>query len=370
MNIGRIGYAGLLAALVGTMAAAPALAGNRVEREEKRVVDAAGKSSISIKNSSGRTVVVGKSDAASVTVVAVKTVTGREGDEANARLDRLEVQIGEHGDQITVETHEDNKPVKIKSVWRLIKDSHRSAWVDYTIEVPIAFSVTATAASGEVRVSNIGGGADVSAASGDVSVRAVGGDTSARITSGNLEAIEIGGNLTVETASGDVIVDNVRGTLKVDGTSGDCRVARIGRNAELRLSSGEMTLEGCSGDVSARTASGDIHIDEVQGSVDASSSSGDIDVLIIPTRDRSFALSSSSGDIDLYYVAVKDFGFDLDVRTSSGSIQGDLPIRVSRVDRRQLQGVVGSGAARVEIATASGDVTIVERNQSATKSNR
>jgi hypothetical protein len=69
-------------------------------------------------------------------------------------------------------------------------------------------------------------------------------------------------------------------------------------------------------------------------------------------------------------VAVKDYGFRLDVQTASGSIEGDLPIKVSRVDRRRLQGVVGSGAARVEIATASGDVTILERNESAQKRDR
>ncbi len=87
--------------------------------------------------------------------------------------------------------------------------------------------------------------------------------------------------------------------------------------------------------------------------------------LIIPVGDRSFNLSTSSGDIVLYYVPVKNYGFQLDVRTSSGSIEGDLPIKVRRVDRRRLQGVVGSGAARVDVETASGDVTVTERAEAA-----
>ncbi len=370
MNTRGIAYAGGIAVLAGLMAAAPVLAlpGSRVEREEKRVVDASGKTQISIKNARGRTVVVGKADAKSVTIIAVKTVSGREGDDANKMLDRLEVEIGERGDQITVETRDDNKD-QVRTVWSLVSGSHRSSWIDYTVEVPIAFSVTASAASGEVRVSNIDGDADVAATSGDVSIRAAGGNAQAAITSGDLEAIEIGGDLTVSATSGDVTIDNVGGTLKAEGTSGDFRASRIGKDAEIRLVSGDLTLEGCSGDVSVRTASGDVHLDEVQGSVDASSSSGNIDVLIVPVKDRTFSLSSSSGSIDLYYVPVRDFGFGLNVRTSSGSIEGDLPIRVSRVDRRRLEGVVGSGAAKVEIETASGDVTIAERNQSADKSN-
>jgi DUF4097 and DUF4098 domain-containing protein YvlB len=78
-------------------------------------------------------------------------------------------------------------------------------------------------------------------------------------------------------------------------------------------------------------------------------------------------LSSSSGDVSVHYVPVKDFGFQLDVRTASGSIEGDLPIRVTRVDRRRLQGVVGSGAASLEIETSSGDVMILERSEAASK---
>jgi hypothetical protein len=44
-----------------------------------------------------------------------------------------------------------------------------------------------------------------------------------------------------------------------------------------------------------------------------------------------------------------------------------MPIKVSRVDRRRLQGVVGSGVARIEIETASGDINILETNDAATK---
>jgi DUF4097 and DUF4098 domain-containing protein YvlB len=124
-------------------------------------------------------------------------------------------------------------------------------------------------------------------------------------------------------------------------------------------------LEGCSGNVSFRAASGDAVLREIDGSVDASSSSGDIEVLIIPVADRAFNLSTSSGDIVAYYVPVKGYGFQLDVRTSSGSIEGDLPIKVTRADRRRLQGAVGSGAARLDVETASGDVTITERAEAA-----
>jgi hypothetical protein len=44
-----------------------------------------------------------------------------------------------------------------------------------------------------------------------------------------------------------------------------------------------------------------------------------------------------------------------------------MPIKVSRVDRRRLQGVVGTGTSRIQIETASGDVTIIEKSDAAAK---
>jgi hypothetical protein len=363
------GIAGLAPAVLIMMTAATSLAvpGDRVEQEEKRSVDASGKKELTIKNARGRTVVVGKAGAREVSIVALKQAQGHDAEDARSLVDRLEIEIGTRGDEVFVETHEDGSTHR--SVWSFVKGDRR-AWVDYTIEVPQSFSVKASTASGEVRVSNVEGDASVSASSGDIDIRAIGGDAEITIASGDVEAVGIGGDMEITATSGTVVVDNVKGGLRLSGTSGDFKATRIGGDAEARLSSGDFVLEGCSGSVMFDAASGDARITEVTGSVEASSSSGDLEVMIVPTQGRVFEFSSSSGDIDVYYVAVKDYGFKLDVQTASGSIEGDLPIKVSRVDRRRLQGVVASGAARVDIETASGDVTILERNESASKEAR
>ncbi|HEU4365968.1 MAG TPA: DUF4097 family beta strand repeat-containing protein, partial [Candidatus Krumholzibacteria bacterium] len=327
-----------------------------------------GKKELTVRNPRGRTVVVGKPGLRAVSVVIRKSAQGRDEADAASLLDRLEVEIGSRGGEVFVETHEDGS--SNRGVWSFVKGERRTASVDYTIEVPHGFSVAASTASGEVRVSNIAGAASVSAASGDVDIRAVGGDAEITIASGDVNAVEIGGDMEVTATSGNVVIDNVKGKLELHGTSGDFKVTRIGRGADIRLTSGDLILEGCSGNLTFDAASGDARITEVMGSVEASSSSGDIEVLIVPIADRTFELSTSSGDIDVFYVAVKDYGFQLDIQTASGSIEGDLPIKVSRVDRRRLQGVVGSGAARVDIETASGDVTILERSESASKRDR
>ncbi len=339
--------------------------GTKLEREEKSAVAAAGKKALVVKNARGRTVIVGRDGATTISVVAVKNAVGNDKESASELLDKVSIEVTERGDQVIVETRDDAKWDHEFSLWSVVKGGRRSVWVDYTIEVPHSFDVSAATTSGEVRVSNLQGGADVQATSGDVSIRAVGGNSSARLTSGDLEVVDVAGDLSVSATSGSVVVDNIKGMLQIEGTSGDFRAARIGKDADVQLASGDFLLEGCSGNVSFRAASGDAVMREVDGSVNASSSSGDIEVQVIPVAERSFSLSTSSGDVGMYYIPVKGFGFQLDVRTSSGSIEGDLPIKVTRADRRRLQGVVGSGAARVDIETASGDVTISERAEAA-----
>jgi DUF4097 and DUF4098 domain-containing protein YvlB len=361
---------GTLTVAAGLLMAAPAGAGSgeRLEKEEKVTVPAEGRTGIVIKNARGRTVLVGRTDATAVSIVAVKNVVGRDENDARDMLERLSVDVSERGDQIVIETRDGNKYDDWSwSVLSVVKGTRRSAWIDYTIEAPYALGVNASTTSGEVRVSNVGGRAEVSATSGDVSIRGVAGSARAGLTSGELEISDVGGDLTVDATSGNVVVEDVRGAIELRGTSGDFQVSRVARDANVQLTSGDFVLEGCSGSVFFRAASGDARMTEVGGSVDASSSSGDIEVLVTPLADRKFVVSTSSGDVDLYYVPVKNYGFHLDVRTSSGSIEGEMPIKVSRVDRRRLQGVVGSGVARIEIETASGDISIMEKNDAATR---
>jgi DUF4097 and DUF4098 domain-containing protein YvlB len=350
------------------VSSAPAAPADRQEKEEKATVQARGKVALVVKNARGRTVVVGRPEATTVSVVAMKTAVARDARDAKEMLERIRMEISESGDQVLIETKDSNKYEDWGwSVMSVVKGNRHTAWIDYTIEVPVGYRVSAATTSGEVRISNINGRADVDATSGEVVLRGIGGGARANMTSGDLEASDIGGDCEVNATSGNVKVDNVRGGLVVKGTSGDFEVTRVERDVEVDLTSGDFVLEGCSGNVTFRAASGDAQLTEVDGSVDASSSSGDITVMISPVGGRTFAFSTSSGDVDISYLPANNYGFKLDVSTASGSIEGDMPIKVSRVDRRRLQGVVGTGTARVTVETASGDVSIIEKSDAAVK---
>jgi len=337
----------------------------KVEDEQRRTVDVDGQTRILIKNARGRTAVVGKDGARQVTILVTRYASARSNAKASELLKKITCEITTEGDEIIIETRIDDEADSGRSLWSVIMGGKKHAYIDYAIEVPDNFSVATVTTSGNVRVANISGAADIQATSGDVELREVGGIVAVALTSGTVHATNIGSNISIMASSGDATVEDVNGSFVMHATSGNVTARRIAGDVQIRLVNGDLILAGCLGDVDFATSSGSADIRDADGSIRAFTSSGDLDVMILPIGDREFNLSSSSGDIGVVYKALnEDYGFLLDVNTGSGSIEGDMPIKVYTISRSNLRGVVGSGQSRVIIETASGDVKIIEKTLS------
>jgi len=359
----------LTAALCATLLAGTVQA-TRVEREQRKVVPARGQTVVSVSNPLGKTVIVGREGADEVVVVATRVAKAHEREKAEELLARLHYEVRESDGEIVVRTVADGLGGDGRSVWSVIRGDRSTAFIDYAIEVPQRFAVETSTTSGEVRVTNVAGPVVVSATSGAVTLRDIDGAVTVAMTSGTLEAEDLGGDTNITASSGDVTVTGVGGSLTLAASSGDASVARISGNANIQLANGNFELHGCLGDVTFHTSSGDAEILDVQGNINAITSSGDIDVMILPVDGKEFMLSSSSGNIGVHYLTPQDYGFMLDVSTNSGSIEGDMAIKVDKISRRELRGIVGTGASRVMIETARGDVSIVERAEDASKTKK
>jgi hypothetical protein len=346
-------------AVAGT--AADVRAGHRSEQEDRKTVTLADETGIFVVNPRGRAVVIGSADTREITVVATRVAEARSEKEAKALLAKVEWKVFEKDGQVIVKTTREGDSGD-RSFWSVIRGARTTAWVDYAIEVPRRMDVRIATTSGEARIRRIDGLARVNATSGDVEVRDIGGGARLDLTSGTVEARDIRGDLTLVASSGSATVDGVDGSVDVTATSGSLAIYRVGGNMSVTVVSGDLDVRGCLGDVVFVTQSGDAEIHDVEGSISAVTSSGDLDVVIVPVGEKEFNLSSSSGDIDVRYRAFADYGFKLDVNTNSGTIEGDLAIKVDTITRRQLRGVVGSGRSKVVIETASGDVKISEKD--------
>jgi DUF4097 and DUF4098 domain-containing protein YvlB len=216
--------------------------------------------------------------------------------------------------------------------------ARRAVRISYEVSVPANTRVSAQTGSGAVAVE--GTRLPVSARSG----------------SGGVTVRQIDADAEVRTGSGTIAVESVSGTASASTGSGSISAKGIGRGLQASTGSGRITaaLSG-EGDVKVSTGSGSIVLTGVVGAVQASTGSGNVTVDGRPTAD--WKLSAASGSVSV--TVPSDVGFQLDARSSSGSLDVDMPMTVQgRVDRHRMQGTVRGGGPTLALSTASGSISV------------
>ena len=347
-------------AMAGPVVALP----YKLTREESQTVPVNKESKIYVKNSRGKTIIVGRKGVAVVSIRAIKYVKARNADAAAEWMDDLAYKVETDGEEVSIRASHPDRDGGTKSLWSFIRGITQRASIDLTIEVPSSFNAKVASTSGDVQITSLDGDSKVFGSSGDVFMKNLGGDVFVEISSGDLEVAEIGGDVRIRMSSSDALLNGVGGVLNVLATSGDIEAYDVVGDARLELASGDFLLRGCGGDVEATTSSGDGVIESAQGNIRAVAASGDLHLTILPLGDRNFVVHTASGDVKVMFQTPDHYGFFLDVATNSGSIEGDLDIRLDKISRRMLRGVVGSGKSRLVVETASGDIKIVRAEDS------
>jgi lia operon protein LiaG len=131
--------------------------------------------------------------------------------------------------------------------------------------------------------------------------------------------------LSIDTGSGSVTAADVKGTeLTINTGSGNIGVSGV--------TIPQVSLEAGSGAVTA-----DLKGDPREVSVETGS--GDITLKVPPT-----------------------VGAELEIQTSSGEIETDFPVLVTRHARDHLTGRIGDGKGKISVETGSGGVKLVKSN--------
>jgi DUF4097 and DUF4098 domain-containing protein YvlB len=132
-----------------------------------------------------------------------------------------------------------------------------------------------------------------------------------------------GKSVSINTGSGEVTATDVRSSqLSIETGSGNIQVTA--------LTAPEVKLQTGSGSVSA-DLSGELWEVGVQ------TGSGDVTLKVPPT------LSA-----------------EVDIETSSGDIETDFPVLVTRHARDHMTGRIGDGQGKIEIETGSGGIKLVK----------
>jgi Putative adhesin len=202
--------------------------------------------------------------------------------------------------------------------------NHRNISVDYEITAPTDTKIHTRSGSGDQTIEGMKSGIDVETGSGDVKLN------------------DLAGDIRIHTGSGNVQARGAAGPL------------------EARAGSGDITIEEKSkGDVRVETGSGNIEARGVDGGFNASTGSGDVRVDGTPAN--SWYVKTGSGNAELRLP--QQAAFDLDVSTSSGSVEVNHPVNTTvqgrvQESRKSIRGKVNGGGPEINVHTGSGDVRV------------
>ena len=192
--------------------------------------------------------------------------------------------------------------------------------------------------------------------SGSQTIAGVHGATEVSSGSGSLHVSDIGSRLRAETGSGDIDLDRIQGAVRVRAGSGSIRATAVAGGFDAETGSGRISLEqSAPGSVRVDTGSGGMELRGVKGSLDARAGSGGIQVEGEPTGP--WTVHTGSGTVRLQLAS--SASFDLDARTSSGSLSVDQPVTVQgSLAKKHIQGKVRGGGVPVDVETGSGNIEI------------
>ncbi len=216
------------------------------------------------------------------------------------------------------------------------------AHADLQVKLPPGRSLEIYLAVGKVSLTNLNGRLSVDAHSAPVSASGITGDLTIDVGSGSVQVTQVEGNLSVDTGSGMVEVSKFKGnTLSVDTGSGD--VTGTGMQASeisIDTGSGDIRLSGLTAPrLNFETGSGAVTAD-LRGPI------------------RSLNVETGSGDVAI--AAPASLGAEVEIETSSGDVETDFPLQVTRHASDHLVGKIGDGQGRIAIETGSGEVRLIK----------
>ncbi len=193
-----------------------------------------------------------------------------------------------------------------------------------------------------------------------------------------------GARLIVDTVSADIGVTGARGEQTLESVSGEVRTQAFDTAVKATSVSGDVTVTGNGGKAAVTTenVSGSAVVTGVRGSyrgevvsgeitasvaaanhLEVSSVSGEIDIQAELTPAARVEMGSVSGTVTLRIKPPVNAEFDIE--SFSGDIEncfGQKPRDTSKyTPGSELNFTQGSGGARVEIETLSGEITICDR---------
>ncbi len=324
-----------------------------------------------LSNISGDITVAGTDDGTLTLRVTKRLVDPEAVSEAAAddALDRVEIEIRERGDRVTVETEYPRRGLGDR-LGGLFRGGRAAVAVDYEVTVPRGVGVAIESISGGVTVEGIDGETSIETVSGDVRLASLPRLAEVEMVSGDLRMTDVGSDdeLSTEAVSGRITIDGVRAPrLDVSTVSGTLALTRVeARRVDVETVSGPVTFDGTldadgryefeshSGSIRATVPAGTGFDLEAQSFSGALELNAPITVRVAGRGNRTVELTTGGR-----FFTTRGRVDETPVETTGVLTVDSLFDLGSRTGNREIDGTVGGGGARLELSTFSGDMTIV-----------
>lgn len=205
-------------------------------------------------------------------------------------------------------------------------------------------SLALTTSSGDLKLGNVElvSGFTVQTSSGTIEIEKLSAASALLSTSSGdkkIKSLTVSGEALLKSSSGETTAEKIMaGNIEFESSNGDIRVGSLSSSkAVIKSSSGEINFDGLEGDAYVVTTSGDINLKSIK-------------------PESQIKVDCSSGSIKLSLPS--DTQLTLNVRTSSGDIQHNLPLQQVSSNEDFLKGTIGNGKVKVDLTSTSGDITI------------
>jgi DUF4097 and DUF4098 domain-containing protein YvlB len=334
---------------------APALASSEPWREQsEKVVDAGALKGVRVENARGL-ITARRGDRSNLRLTAVKIARGRDREQAMKFARETQVTTATEDGRFVVRVRYPQRQMLRVSFFDLFGGfEFPRVEVRLALEVPGGMPVWLNSTSGDLETESLSGTQSLGTTSGDVTVLGAAGALEVSTVSGDIQASDVA-SARFRTVSGDVRLNQAKGPLSVHTTSGEIDVSGGTDSLSLASVSGGIRVDGAPRGVVAQSTSGDVTIGPAAGVVRTETSSGDVRVELRSPLGRA-EISTASGDIEVDLGGT--LGCSLDMRTSNGTLDTDVPLEVQTVSRRMVTGIVRRGTAPVHLRSSSGDITV------------
>jgi DUF4097 and DUF4098 domain-containing protein YvlB len=345
---------GVTAFAVAALLAAPPASAETVRQQSRRAVDIGDASTVSVQNSRGQ-IEVRPSPDRQVHVTALKVIRAASSRLTDKLAAETQVELLRDGPRYRIRVdYPKGMSVRV-NLWEGINEfSVPRVEMRLIVLVPAGVAIELEGASVDLSTEGLAGRQRLETASGDIAVESATGPVTVTTASGDVTVTEARA-LEISSVSGDVKIEQTRGPVSIGTSSGDVSVGGLTDSVEVRTVSGDVSVERAPAGARIRTSSGEIQLQQVSGRLYASTVSAEIHATLMgPVREA--RLESSSGDVTLALASSASCA--LEMSTSSGDIDVQVPSQTRTVSRRLVTAVVRQGTAPVRVQTVSGNITV------------